>query len=602
MLKGKYKHFIKIFLSLLILTFTAANLSIPSFAVTTNVMPLTEGHIELTNHGLVILDSDDVLWFYTFGTNSSRHEAHKIAENVKEFSFAYGSELYFLKNDGSVWYAEDSWNIDDHNDKYIYNVGKLHLVAEKVKKLSEHYILSKDGIVYDFSAVRNENTGKVVNYKLSYIASDAVDINGGSFLKKDSIYTLTPVSQNADWSMNYELKLEHALPFSNASRYYRNYDVTYVICENGDLWTWGNNQYGMTGHGNSFDSFGLGRILGWEGTAGERTPLTTANSETPKMILSDVKDIYFSQTGNDTWAVKTDKSVWHWGDGKPVDCMQYGNGEIGDVQIPEDLTGYTPREDILPEYFEFSWSEYKARVWLNGNLQYHSDYEHIAMGIATKEQQLRYYAQVGENHPENVPELIRKWSANEWANLPHWYDEICLITNLGQTFKDVKLSDYYYDTVKWAAENGITTGTSETTFSPEKKCTHAEILTFLWRAVGSPEPPSQAEPVEAIQDKYWYGAYEWAAEGGLISASDYNTLETPCVRADVVEYLWTLDGKPAQKNTTKFTDVDSSKSYNQAVIWAVGNNITSGTSSTTFSPDENCTRGQIVTFLYRYLK
>lgn len=162
-------------------------------------------------------------------------------------------------------------------------------------------------------------------------------------------------------------------------------------------------------------------------------------------------------------------------------------------------------------------------------------------------------------------------------------------------FTDVTAGAYYADAVKWAVDKEITTGTTATTFSPNNTCTTAQILTFLWRANGSPASAGNNASVPAGQ--YYTDAANWALEKGL---TDAFSADTPATRAATVTYLWKLAGKPAA-DATAFTDVDAGAEYAQAVAWAVKEGITTGTSATTFAPDNTCTRGQIVTFLYRDL-
>lgn len=171
-------------------------------------------------------------------------------------------------------------------------------------------------------------------------------------------------------------------------------------------------------------------------------------------------------------------------------------------------------------------------------------------------------------------------------------------TNNSSGFNDVKSNDYFADAVQWAVENKITSGTSANTFSLNATCNRAQILTFLWRANGSPEPTT-ANPFADIKPAdYFYKAALWAAEKGLVSGSTFGA-STPCTRASTMEYMWKAAGSPAASYNGKFDDVSSNANYAQAVAWAVENEITAGTSKTTFGPDSTCTRGQIMTFLHR---
>ena len=157
-------------------------------------------------------------------------------------------------------------------------------------------------------------------------------------------------------------------------------------------------------------------------------------------------------------------------------------------------------------------------------------------------------------------------------------------------FTDVKTGDYFADPVLWAVEKKITAGTSATTFSPNTTCTQGQILTFLWRAKGEPKPTGTVSGTQ-----YYATAAQWAKEQGL---TDNFSAEADCTRAMVVTYLWKLAGSP-KTGTSNFTDVSANADYAQAVAWAVEQDITSGTGNGQFSPNSTCTRGQIVTFLYR---
>lgn len=167
-------------------------------------------------------------------------------------------------------------------------------------------------------------------------------------------------------------------------------------------------------------------------------------------------------------------------------------------------------------------------------------------------------------------------------------------------FADVASDAYYCQAVQWAVEKGITTGTSATTFSPDSTCTTAQILTFLWRANGSPEPTKAATFTDVSADAYYAKAAAWAAEKGLVSGTTFGG-DTPCTRMATVTYLWKLAGQPSLSATAAFTDLPNDVSAQKAVSWAVEQGITTGTGATTFSPNGICTRGQIVTFLHRDL-
>ena len=172
-------------------------------------------------------------------------------------------------------------------------------------------------------------------------------------------------------------------------------------------------------------------------------------------------------------------------------------------------------------------------------------------------------------------------------------------------FVDVAKGEYYYDAVMWAAENGITGGTSANTFSPDENCTRAQVVTFLHRMIASPEPAAIDMPfVDVKEDAFYYKAVKWAVGSKITGGTSANTFspDENCTRAQVVTFLWRTAGQPSPSGKSNpFTDVKADSYYYDAVLWAVENGITGGTSADTFSPDSNCTRAQVVTFLYRFI-
>ena len=174
------------------------------------------------------------------------------------------------------------------------------------------------------------------------------------------------------------------------------------------------------------------------------------------------------------------------------------------------------------------------------------------------------------------------------------------------SFTDIEPGAYYYEPVLWAVENNITAGTSATTFSPDATCTRGQVVTFLWRSNGSPEPKTSSCPFsDVVSDAYYYKAVLWAVENKVTAGTSATTFspDAGCTRGQVVTFLHRAQGTPSPKaSTCQFTDVKAGTYYYSAVLWAVENEVTAGTSATTFSPESTCTRGQIVTFLYRALK
>ena len=172
-------------------------------------------------------------------------------------------------------------------------------------------------------------------------------------------------------------------------------------------------------------------------------------------------------------------------------------------------------------------------------------------------------------------------------------------------FVDVSTGSYYEDAVDWAVENGITKGTDDTHFSPDGICTRAQAVTFLWRAAGSPKPETRTMPFTDVPvGSYYYDAVLWAVENGITKGTSDTTFSPnmTCTRAQIVAFLWRSEKSPAAGTANPFADVKADAYYADAVLWAVKENITKGTTSTTFSPNADCTRAQIVTFLWRCKK
>ena len=173
----------------------------------------------------------------------------------------------------------------------------------------------------------------------------------------------------------------------------------------------------------------------------------------------------------------------------------------------------------------------------------------------------------------------------------------------GISFADMPaVGNWAHDAIDWAITTGVTVGTSGTTFSPDKVCTRAEVVTFLWREAGSPEPTTNSCGFTDVKDgSYYEKAVIWAAEKGIAKGTSESTFspDKACTRAEVVTFLWRANGSPEVNNTCKFTDVEPGTYYERAVIWAAQEGITVGTAATIFGVGGACTRAQIVTFLYR---
>lgn len=191
-------------------------------------------------------------------------------------------------------------------------------------------------------------------------------------------------------------------------------------------------------------------------------------------------------------------------------------------------------------------------------------------------------------------------------------ERICSLCGLTETqdipklplpFSDVRSTDYFYNAVLWAVENGITSGVSANRFAPNNSCTRAQVVTFLWRAAGKPDPSSGNNPFRDVKaSDYFYKAVLWAVEKGITAGTSANTFSpnSPCTRGQVVAFLYRSAGTPAPASgKNPFSDVKTTDYYYDAVLWAVEEGITAGISATRFGPGNTCTRAQVVSFLYR---
>ena len=218
--------------------------------------------------------------------------------------------------------------------------------------------------------------------------------------------------------------------------------------------------------------------------------------------------------------------------------------------------------------------------------------ESVTISIPNDSSDTIYQLKVTNFYPDHYGYEGWRWVALKYSDLEATKYEV-------PAFTDVPADAYFATPVVWAVEQGITNGTTATAFSPNSTCTTAQILTFLWRANGKHRMEVYNPFSDVKEDAYYYNAALWAYENDMVDGDLFNG-GSPCTRAQTVTYLWKLAGCPDAGEST-FTDVPAGSQYSKAVAWAVKEGITNGTTPTTFAPNNTCTRGQIVTFLYRDL-
>lgn len=342
---------------------------------------------------------------------------------------------------------------------------------------------------------------------------------------------------------------------------------TAAIRTDGTLWMWGDNQYGRIGNG------GAGTDTDRYGWVYQRTPVE---------VLEDVSSVTIGADANAVAAIKTDGTLWMWGNNC---CGQLGSGGTGDkTYVDEDSGAVTPYQTTPVQVLEdvaavALGAKHTAAVKTDGSLW--------TWGW-------NYYGQLGTGNfesasaPAKVLESVsdvRPAPAQEAPAGP---------------FSDVHRSDYFCEPVLWAVACRITNGVTDTTFAPRQTCTNAQILTFLWRAMGEPEPEGEDPFTNVPETAYYAKAARWAWEEGMVEPGVFEA-DIPCTRGMTVSYLWQAAGRPMPGAFANFSDVPRTSACATAVDWAVEKEITNGTGDGLFSPEETCTRGQIAAFLYRDL-
>ena len=329
------------------------------------------------------------------------------------------------------------------------------------------------------------------------------------------------------------------------------YNYVFAIKSDHSLWAWGKNEKGQLGIG------------------------STEPSDTPVKVMDGVRRVS-SDGSRRVAAVKLDNSLWVWGNN-----YEY---QLGTTKTDLKSTSIVNPSKI---------------VWTPTKIMDDVAYADIGplCAVRTDGSYWSNYLQPNGKLVQ-LPNIVVTLDSLQIGSSTTPITPDVPSSNNSSTFTDVKSTDYYADAVQWAVEKNITSGTSATTFSPSATCSKAQILTFLWRANGSPDPTAENPFTDVKTTDYFYKAALWAAEKGLVSGSTFGA-NTDCTRAMTMEYMWKAAGSPAASYNGKFNDVPASADYAQAVAWAVEQKITSGTGSSNFSPAATCTRGQIVTFLHR---
>lgn len=512
--------------------------------------------------------------------HSSKHYIHTTPVKVMDDVASVRAGSFYtaaIKTDGSLWMWGDNQyghigngGEKDRTDRYGYTYQ-----TEPVKIMDRVSYVTFNEDAHTVAAIRTDGSlwmwGKNIHSELGNSGE------GDKFYEFEEIHTIevyqtTPIKV-LDSVASVSLGANHSA----------------AVKTDGSLWMWGSNFYGQLGNG------------------------STKDAGVPVKILNGVAavDLGWSRTA----ALKTDGSLWTWG----RNCYgQLGNGSTKDSAVPVKILdgvaamgGYRDQAAALKtdgSLWTWGWNYYgqlgngstensTAPVKVLDQVSSVSGHQGSMLAIKTDGSLWawgwNYYGQLGNGSTKDsaVPVEIDRSASGS-------------VQDTGQSvspFTDVSREAYYYEPVLWAVEKQITNGVTADSFAPGAVCTRGEIITFLWRAMGQPEPEPAAPPFSDVSETDFYcKPVLWAAELDMAAGNLFSP-KSPCTRAEAVNFLWRSAGCPEASAETGFTDVGSSASYAQAVSWAVANNIVTGTSDVTFSPSDTCTRGQIVTLLWRYL-
>ena len=467
-------------------------------------------------------------------------------------SYVSGGHTLILKEGGKLYGLGDNYCGQLGQGDRKQHPG-LQYIMDDVVEIScsgtASFAITEDGELYWWGLLMQQNSGNaqyIFEPSPVKALSGVKTVDGGAehvvALKTDgTVWTMGSAyagalgdGQSQGFADDFIQVFSGAVDVSAGSSY------TMALTANGTLYGWGKNSSGQ---------------LGVSSTAYD--PVLT-----PIQVMTGVKTVecgYYT-----THVIKTDNSLWSMG-------WNY-HGEMG---LGNEGQGGLPKKS------------------LSGVASVSGGYFHT---LALKTDGSMYGC--GQSYYYELGDGVRDYQVLSWV--PAGLTASPIPGTNTNPFTDVKSSDYFYESVQWAVENYITNGTTTTTFSPSGLCTRAQILTFLFRASKDSAPSYVYQHKDVTAGDWFIEAVRWAAWKDIIPETGYVYPNDPCTRAAAVEFMWKYAGSPAYDTSSlPFTDVKSSDSYAQAVAWALDQGVTTGTSSTTFSPGATCTRAQIATFLYR---
>ena len=583
-------------LSLALALILCLSLTVPALALETS--KVGQGiTVSASDGNIAVIDENGSLWMRgnssLIGIGNSNYlettsEFTKVMDNVNTVQ-TWDDTTVAVKTDGSLWV----WG---YNPMYEYDT----VTSEPMKILSPRKIM--DNVIFATCA----------NRRVAAIKADGSlwmlgDNSKGQLGNGTTDYTSVPIKVMDD-----------------VATVSCNGNITAVIKKDGSLWVWGEDGYGML------------TIEGEECNT-RKKPYASSNSyyycqTLPIKVMDNVAAV--TCTKGNVAAIKKDGSLWMWGSNAGGQLLDGYAGTFRHSVKPRKMMdnvvsvsgGYGHIAAVTADGSLWSWGYNSLGQVGNDNKATHhyddgtplqlkpviiaDDVASVSCGFSTTVFTKKDGSIWACGRIDNYSTLSNTTNRNgisiqsvpaKLAGVTAKLSSTAKIAEKVGGFDDVLETAYYADPVLWAVKQGITGGTTATTFSPNQTCTTAHILTFLWRAKGSPEPTSKTNPfVDVKESDYFYKAALWAKENGILTTtgSTFNG-SSPCTRSMAVLYIWRAEGSCGANTTSSFTDVARTTVYAPAVDWAVEQGVTGGTTATTFSPDRTCTRAQIVTFLYR---
>ena len=505
---------------------------------------------ELNYAAAYAIDTDGALWTWGRTTTNPDGAPRILLEDVADIS-AGDSHAVALKRDGTVWTWGSNFNgrlgdgTEEHRDTPVR-------ILDQVKAISagtfHSLALRTDGTLWAWGP---NSHGEIGDGTLTDALRPKQIANNVRAIAAGNEMSLFVKNDNTLWGMGSNMAAElGSLSFDNVLAPMRIMDDVRAVSASSGLL--------ITGDGAACE---FGEI--WQREFKEYGHRDYQRRPSPQKILDGARAVESGDLLR--YVIRTDGSLWAWG------TNFYG--QLGDGT---DVGRGAPKK-IMDGVTEVSTNGYST-------LALKTDGSLWAWGMNS-------FGQLGNGTETDC------WSPVQVI--------IPVTKEMPTRFYDVEAGAYYADAVRWALDGQITNGTDAAHFSPDRTCTRAQVVTFLWRASGSPEPALEENPfTDVAAGQYYRKAVLWAVEQGITtgtSAASFSP-DAPCTRGQVVTFLHRAQGAPDPGSAVNpFTDVPAGRYDSEAVLWAVSHEprITNGTSAATFSPDSTCTRGQIVTFLYR---